>query len=49
MDHLPEWKKIKEWYETEHQQTPEIKFRVERISALIESQEKRDKEMNHFR
>ena len=47
--HLPEWKKIKQWYIQEHEQTPEIKFRIERISSLIEETEKREKDLAHFR
>ena len=47
-DHIPEWKRIKSQYE-QIEQTNEIKFRIECIESLIESQENRDKEMNHFR
>ncbi|HSA75476.1 MAG TPA: hypothetical protein VLE21_04740 [Candidatus Nitrosocosmicus sp.] len=46
-DHLPEWEKIKKWYEEEHEQTPEIKFRIQCIDELL-IQEK-EKELNHFR
>ena len=53
-DHIPEWKNIRERYELSLEdmagiERERIRFRIERISALIESQEKRDKEMNHFR
>ena len=47
--HVSEWKKIKKWYEEEHEQTNEIKFRIECIESLINSTETKDKELNHFR
>ena len=45
--HLPEWKKIKQWYIQEHEQTPEIKFRIECIESLIEKE--KEKDLAHFR
>ena len=33
--HMEEWKTIKKWYEEEHDNTPEIKFRIECIDELI--------------
>ena len=47
--HIPEWKRIKEWYESEHELTPQIKFRIERISELIKETEMKEKELNHFK
>ncbi len=47
--HLSEWKQIKKWYEEEHEQTKEIKYRIERIQSLIEAEEVKQKELNHFR
>ena len=47
-DHIPEWKNIKRWYE-EMEQTPQIRYRIERITALIENEEVKQKELNHFR
>ena len=54
MSHIPEWKNIRERYEISLENMAgkdreNIRFRIECISSLIESQEKRDKEMNHFR
>jgi hypothetical protein len=46
--HLEEWKQIKKWYESEHEQTPQIKYRIERIESLIEQEEKKI-EFEHFR
>ena len=46
--HIPEWKNIRKWYE-EMEQTPQIQFRIERISALIREEEKKEKELNHFK
>ena len=48
-NHLPEWKAIKKWYQEEHEQTPQIKYRIECLDRLIESQENKDKELAHFR
>ncbi len=47
--HIEEWKKIKNWYESEHEQTPQIKFRIERIKHLISQEETKEKELAHFR
>ena len=47
--HIPEWKKIKSWYETEHEQTPQIKFRIDRIESLINEAESKEKDLAHFR
>lgn len=47
--HIEEWKRIKQWYEEEHENTPEIKFRIECIDNLIISSEGKEKELNHFK
>lgn len=47
--HIEEWKLIKKWYEQEHEQTPEIRYRIERIHELIKSQELNSNELNHFK
>ena len=49
MNHLEEWKLIKKWYEDEYEQTPEIKYRIERIDELIKSQEINNNKINHFK
>lgn len=49
MNHIQEWKRIKQWYEEEHENTPEIKFRIECINSLIESEEIKEKDIAHFR
>ncbi|UVF62427.1 hypothetical protein [Nitrososphaeria virus YSH_922147] len=46
MDHLTEWKAIKHRYEN-MEQSPQIKYRIERISHLIKEAE--TKEFNHFK
>ena len=47
-NHLPEWKRIKYFYES-IPQTETIRFRIECISSLIESAESKEKELAHFR
>ncbi len=47
--HIDEWKKIKKWYQSEHEQTSEIKFRIEAIESLLKSTENTEKELNHFK
>lgn len=46
--HLNQWKKIKEWYQSEHEQTPEIKFRIECIDELL-NQEEIKENPEHFK
>ena len=53
-DHIPEWKNIRERYEISLEdlqgiERDRIRFRVERITALIKETETRDKELNHFK
>lgn len=52
--HIEEWKNIREKYEISLEELKgvereRIRFRVERISSLIESEEKKDKDLAHFR
>jgi len=46
--HIDEWKKIKKWYE-KHEQTSEIKYRIESINSLLEQTKTQEKELNHFK
>ena len=46
--HIIEWKKIKQWYEEEYENTPEIKFRIECIDDLINQEEIKDNP-EHFK
>ena len=53
-DHIPEWKNIRERYEISLEnlagvERERIRFRVERISALIKEEETKEKELNHFK
>lgn len=56
MNHIPEWKKIRDNYKTildndftKYLPKEAIKFRIERINHLISQEEQKEKELNHFR